>query len=187
MHPLIIFASGAGTNAAAIIAHFKKNGKAKVSLIVSNKADASVLEIAKKEEIPFLIVDRQTFNETLLTEQLSDYKPSLIILAGFLWKIPETLIHAFPGKIINIHPALLPGYGGKGMYGHHVHHAVIDANEKESGITIHYVNEAYDEGNIILQARCKVGENDGPDELAGRIHKLEHFYYPRAIEFLLDQ
>ena len=129
MHSLIIFASGAGTNAAAIIAHFKKNGKAKVSLIVSNKENAGVLEIAKKEEIPFLIIDKQTFNETLLVEQLNDHKPSLIILAGFLWKIPGALVRAFPDKIINIHPALLPGYGGKGMYGHHVHHAVITANE----------------------------------------------------------
>ena len=186
MHSLIIFASGAGTNAAAIIAHFKKNGKAKVSLIVSNKEDAGVLEIAKREEIPFLIINKQTFNETLLVEQLSDHKPSLIILAGFLWKIPGALVRAFPDKIINIHPALLPGYGGKGMYGHHVHHAVITANEKESGITIHYVNEAYDEGSVILQARCKVEKSDAPDDLAGRIHKLEHFYYPRAIEFLLD-
>ncbi len=187
MHSLIIFASGAGTNAAAIIAHFKKNGKAKVSLVVSNKADAGVLEIAKREEIPFLIVNRQTFHETLLVEQLNEYKPSLIVLAGFLWKIPETLVHAFPGKIINIHPALLPGYGGKGMYGHNVHHAVINAQEKESGITIHYVNEAYDEGSIIVQARCKVAENDSPDTLASRIHKLEHFYYPRSIEFLLEE
>ncbi len=186
MHSLIIFASGAGTNAAAIIAHFKKNGKAKVSLIVSNKEDAGVLEIAKREEIPFLIINKQTFNETLLIEQLSDHNPSLIILAGFLWKIPGALVRAFPDKIINIHPALLPGYGGKGMYGHHVHHAVITANEKESGITIHYVNEAYDEGSVILQARCKVEKSDAPDDLAGRIHKLEHFYYPRAIEFLLD-
>jgi phosphoribosylglycinamide formyltransferase-1 len=185
MHSLIIFASGTGTNASAIIEYFKKVGKAKVSLIVSNKADAGVLDIAKREEIPFLIIDRKTFHETLLLEQLSSYKPSLIVLAGFLWKIPDTLIHAFPGKIINIHPALLPYYGGKGMYGHNVHNAVITAKEKESGITIHYVNEHYDEGDIIIQARCKVEQNDSPDALAKRIHKLEHFYFPRTIEFLL--
>jgi len=187
MHSLIIFASGAGTNAAAIIAHFKSNGKAKVSLIVSNKADAGVLEIAKKEEIPFLIIDKQTFRETLLLEQLADYKPSLIILAGFLWKIPEAVVNAFPGRIINIHPALLPAYGGHGMYGQKVHDAVIAARENESGITIHYVNEAYDEGNIILQARCKVEKADTAAGLANRIHKLEHFYYPRAIEYLLGE
>jgi len=185
MHSLIIFASGTGTNAAAIIDHFNKNGKANVSLIVSNNADAGVLDIARKADIPFLIINKQTFRETLLIEQLGDYKPSLIVLAGFMWKVPEAMVHAFPGKIVNIHPALLPAYGGKGMYGHHVHHAVIAANESESGITIHYVNEAYDEGNIILQARCKVEENDSPGELSQRIHKLEHFYYPRVIEFLL--
>ncbi len=185
MHSLIIFASGAGTNAAAIIAYFQQSGKAKVSLIVSNKADAGVLQIAKREEIPFLIINKQTLHETMLIEQLSDIKPSLIVLAGFMWKVPAAMVHAFPGKIINIHPALLPGYGGKGMYGHHVHNAVVSAKEKESGITIHYVNEVYDDGNIILQARCPVGEQDSADELAARIHKLEHFYYPRAIEFLL--
>lgn len=186
MHSLIIFASGTGTNANAIIEYFKKNGKAKVSLIVSNKADAGVLDIARREEISFLIIDRKTFQETLLLEQLSSYKPSLIVLAGFLWKIPDALIHAFAGKIINIHPALLPSYGGKGMYGHNVHNAVIDAKEKESGITIHYVNEHYDEGDVIVQARCKVESTDGPNELAKRIHRLEHFYFPRAIEFLLN-
>ncbi len=186
MHSLIIFASGAGSNAAAIIAYFKQTGKAKVSLIVSNKADAGVLDIAKKEEIPFLIINKQTLNQTLIIEQLSDVKPFLVVLAGFMWKMPEAIVHAFPGKIINIHPALLPGYGGKGMYGHHVHHAVIAAREKESGITIHYVNEHYDEGNIILQARCPVQPGDSPDDLASRIHKLEHFYYPRTIEYLLN-
>ena len=185
MHSLVVFASGAGSNAAAIIDHFKKNGKARVSLIVSNKADAGVLDIAKREEIRFLIIDRKTFAETMLIEQINDHKPSLIILAGFLWKIPETLIHAFPGKIINIHPALLPNYGGKGMYGHHVHNAVIAAKDAESGITIHYVNEQYDEGNTILQARCAIATNYTPADLAANIHKLEHFYFPRAIEFLL--
>ena len=186
MHSLIIFASGTGTNAAAIIDYFRNNGKARVSLIVSNNAGAGVLEIARKEEIPFLIIDRKTMGETMIIEQMNDYKPSLIVLAGFLWKIPATILHAFAGKVINIHPALLPGYGGKGMYGHHVHDAVIGAGDPESGITIHYVNEVYDDGNIILQARCPVKPGDGPDDLALRIHKLEHYYYPRAIEFLLE-
>ncbi len=186
MHSIVIFASGTGTNAAAIIDHYKKNGKARVSLIVSNKADAGVLEIAKREEIPFLIVNKKTFHETMMLEQINDCKPSLIVLAGFLWKIPETLIHAYPGKIINIHPALLPAYGGKGMYGANVHNAVIDSGDAESGITIHYVNELYDEGGIILQARCKVEPNDTAAILAKRIHQLEHFYYPRVTEFLLS-
>lgn len=187
MHSLIIFASGRGSNAAAIIDYFSKNGKAKVSLIVSNKADAGVLDIAREAHIPFLLVNRQTIKETMLVDQLQEHKPSLIVLAGFLWKIPDTLVQAFPDRIVNIHPALLPNYGGKGMYGHHVHNAVLAAKEIESGITIHYVNEVYDSGNVILQARCRVHENDTPDELAGRIHKLEHFYYPRAIEYLLEE
>ena len=186
MQSLIIFASGTGTNADAIIQYFKGNGKAKVALIVSNKADAGVLDIARREEIPFLIIDKKTFNETLLVEQIADYKPSLIVLAGFLWKIPRALITQYPDRIINIHPALLPGYGGKGMYGARVHDAVIAAGDKESGISIHYVNEVYDDGGIILQARCAIAQGDSAHELAKRIHKLEHFYYPRAIEFLLD-
>lgn len=187
MHSLIIFASGKGSNAQAIIDYFKENKKARVSLIVSNKADAGVLDIARREHIPFLVVDKTTFRETLLIEQLLEHEPSLIVLAGFLWKIPDALIHAFPNKIVNIHPALLPSYGGKGMYGHNVHNAVIAAAEKESGITIHYVNEVYDSGNIIVQARCPVHGNDTADRLAARIHHLEHFYFPRSIEFLLDE
>ena len=187
MHSLIIFASGKGSNAQAIIDYFKENKKARVSLIVSNKADAGVLDIARREHIPFLVVDKTTLRETLLLEQLLEHEPSLIVLAGFLWKIPDALIHAFPNKIVNIHPALLPSYGGKGMYGHNVHNAVIAAAEKESGITIHYVNEVYDSGNIIVQARCPVHGNDTADRLAARIHHLEHFYFPRSIEFLLDE
>ncbi len=186
MHSLIIFASGKGSNAQAIIDYFKQNGKAKVSLIVSNKAEAGVLDIARNEHIPFLVVDKASFKETMLIEQLNEHKPSLIVLAGFLWKIPDTLVAAFPDKIINIHPALLPNYGGKGMYGHHVHNAVVAAKDAESGITIHYVNEVYDSGNIIVQARCKVYKGDTADSLAERIHYLEHFYFPRAIEFLLS-
>jgi phosphoribosylglycinamide formyltransferase-1 len=187
MHSIVIFASGKGSNANAIIQYFKRSGQAKVALIVSNKADAAVLDIARNEHIPFLIVDKQSIKETLLIDQLTECKPSLIVLAGFLWKIPDSLLHTFPGKIINIHPALLPLHGGKGMYGHHVHNAVLTGKEKESGITVHYVNEKYDDGNIILQARCTVQPNDTSDTLAGRIHALEHYYYPRTIEFLLTQ
>jgi phosphoribosylglycinamide formyltransferase 1 len=185
-HSLVVFASGTGTNARAIIDHFKAAGKAKVTLIVCNKPGAGVLKIAADEHIPTLIVDKAAFNDASFVAKLNGYDPSLIILAGFLWKIPEGVVKAFDGRIINIHPALLPAYGGKGMYGHHVHEAVIAAREPESGITIHYVNERYDEGNIIVQARCKVMAGDDARDLAGRIHKLEHFYYPRAIEFLLQ-
>lgn len=185
MKSIIIFASGGGSNAAAIIKHFKGSTAAKVSLIVSNNADAGVLEIAKEAGVPFLIITRKTFSELLIIEQLLEYKPSLIVLAGFLLKVPETILHAFPGILINIHPALLPSYGGKGMHGQHVHKAVIEGGEIESGITIHYVNEAYDEGNIIVQARCRVLATDTAMDLSKRVLKLEHFFLPRTIEFLL--
>jgi len=187
MHSLVLFASGKGSNAQAIIDYFREDPIAKVSLIVSNKADAGVLDIARKEHIPFLIVDRQSFSQTLLPDQIQACNPSLIILAGFLWKIPATLTDVFRGKIINIHPALLPEHGGKGMYGHHVHNAVLAAGKKETGITIHYVDEVYDSGDIILQARCKVLEGDTADTLAARIHELEHYFFPRTIEYLLKK
>lgn len=187
MDNLIIFASGAGTNAAAIINWFKANGKARVSLIVCNKPQAGVLKIAERENIPTLLIDKQSIQSDAFVTTLKSHNPTLIVLAGFLWKIPATMTTAFPDKIINIHPALLPKYGGKGMYGHHVHEAVIAADEQESGITIHYVNEAYDEGNTIVQAHCPVVAGDTPDSLAARIHQLEHYYFPRVIEFLLQQ
>ena len=187
MHSIIIFASGKGSNAQAIIDHNKKIKQARVALIVTNNINAGVLEIAEREHIPFLIINKQTINETLLIDQMEEVKPSLIVLAGFMWKIPEKIVHNFHNKIVNIHPALLPNYGGKGMYGEHVHTAVIAAKEKESGITIHYVNEVYDSGDIIMQARCSVHATDSTDTLAARIHQLEHFYFPRTIEFLLNQ
>lgn len=185
MQSLIIFASGKGSNAQAIIDHFKANGRARVSLIVCNKPGAGALDIAASEGIDSFIINKNEYTVPSFVEKLKSYNASLIVLAGFLWKIPDEVIQAFPDRIINIHPALLPGYGGKGMYGHHVHEAVLAANENESGITVHYVNEVYDSGQVILQARCVVHKNDSADELAKRIHGLEHFYYPRAIEYLL--
>jgi len=186
VHQLILFASGRGSNAQAIIDYFKENGKATVALIVSNKQDAGVLEIAKREHIPFLIINKKTFGEALLLDQLKGYNPSLLVLAGFLWKIPESIVTEFAGRIVNIHPALLPKYGGKGMYGHNVHNAVLANKDEQSGITIHAVNEDYDEGAILLQVHCPVLPGDTADTLASRIHELEHFYYPRSIHFLLD-
>lgn len=186
MHSLIVFASGTGTNTKAIIEYFKTNNKARVALIVTNKPEAGVIQIAKAENIPFVVVKKAEVDARAFMETLRQYHPSLIILAGYLWKVPDTVIQSFPQRIINIHPALLPAYGGKGMYGHYVHNAVISAKEPESGITIHYVNEVYDEGNIILQARCIVHHTDTAETLAVNIHKLEHFYLPRTIEFLLE-
>lgn len=185
MQSLVIFASGRGSNAQAIIDFFAGNDNVKVSLIVSNKQDAGVLDIAAKEGIPALVINKQEFAGEEFIKKLQDYNPTLIILAGFLWKIPQNMVGAFKDKIVNIHPALLPQYGGKGMYGHHVHNAVIAAGELESGITIHYVDEVYDNGSKILQAHCLV-KDDTADTLAGKIHKLEHFFYPRTIEYLLE-
>ena len=186
MHSLIIFASGAGSNAKAIIDYFKKTETAKVSLIVCNKVGAGVLDIAEQENIPVLLIDKEKIKAHGFVDQLLAEKPSLIVLAGFLWKIPEAIVQHFDNKIINIHPALLPKYGGKNMYGSNVHKAVIAAKEKESGITIHYVNEVYDEGKVIVQAHCNISTDDDVT-LAKKIHYLEHFYFPRTIEFLLSQ
>ena len=187
MHSLIIFASGRGSNAQAIFDYFKKNGGAKVSLIVSNKADAGVLDIAKNEHIPFLIIDKHTINEALLVKQLIDSNPSLIILAGFLWKVPDAVLNAFPGRIINIHPALLPKYGGKGMYGHHVHEAVIASGAKYSGATVHLVTPDTDVGPIILQGVVAVADTDTPESLAAKVLQIEHRILPQAIQLVLEQ
>jgi phosphoribosylglycinamide formyltransferase 1 len=180
---IAIFASGAGSNAQNIINHFRNHPFIKVGLIVCNKPTAGVLVIAEKEKIPFLLIEKERFfNGDAYIEELLKKRIGFIILAGFLWKIPLVLIRNYPGKIINIHPALLPKYGGKGMYGNHVHEAVIAAKEKESGITIHYVDELYDHGSTIFQAKCKVEETDTAEILAQKIHLLEHSYFPKIIE-----
>jgi len=181
------FASGAGSNAAKIIERFKNHPTIKVCLIVSNKKEAGVLNIAAENHIPTLIIEKeQFFRGDAYVEALQQHQISFIVLAGFLWKVPEKLIAAFPNKIINIHPALLPKYGGKGMYGHFVHEAVIEHKEKESGITIHYVNEQYDEGKHIFQASCTIDATDTPEQLAQKIHSLEHRHFPEQIELLLS-
>lgn len=184
MKNLVLFASGAGSNVQAIIDYFF--GKdVKIAAIVCNKEGAGVLQIAANHEIPVEMIDKQRFSNQAFLEKLQSYNADLLVLAGFLWKVPNTIVGAFPNKIVNIHPALLPNYGGKGMYGSKVHEAVINAQEKESGITIHWVNEHYDEGNIIVQARCTISKTDTAHSLAQNIHKLEHYFYPRTIEFIL--
>lgn len=185
MHNIILFASGKGSNIQAILDYFQNSITFNPVLIVSNKEDAGALDIAKANQIPYDIIDREKFKSVEFLEKINTLKPKLIILAGFLWKIPADFITTFPNKIINIHPALLPKYGGKGMYGMNVHQAVIEAQEKESGITIHYVNENYDEGNHICQAHCSITPDDTPTSLANKIHQLEHYFFPRTIEFLL--
>jgi len=187
MHSLILFASGRGSNVQAVIDYFSATQKAYVALIVCNNPEAEVLAIALDHNIPVQLIDRKSFKEDAFIETLKQYKPSLLVLAGFLWKVPESVVAAFSGSIINIHPALLPKYGGKGMYGANVHNAVIAAGEKESGITIHFVNEHYDEGATIIQAQCKLLPEDTAIHLAEKIHQLEHYFFPRTIEFLLEQ
>ncbi len=186
MKKICIFASGAGSNTQKIIDQFRRHPAIKITLIVCNNPQAGVLKIAEKENIPALIIEKEKFlRGDAYIKELKEKKIDLIVLAGFLWKVPDSLIKAFPGKIVNIHPALLPKYGGKGMYGQAVHEAVIAAKEKESGITIHYVDELYDHGKIIFQAKCPVRENDTAGSLAMRIHALEHEHYPQVIEKIL--
>ncbi len=187
MHQLILFASGRGSNVQAIIDHFAIQGKARVALIVCNNPQAGVLDIAARHDIPVQLIDKKMFRSEAFIAQLRSYDPALLVLAGFLWKVPEPVVQAFPGRMINVHPALLPKYGGKGMYGSHVHEAVVAAGDKESGITIHYVNEHYDEGATIVQAYCPVHDTDHAGSLAEKIHRLEHFFFPKTVEFLLNQ
>ena len=184
---IAIFASGAGSNARKIIEHFeKKDLPIKVSLIVCNVPGAGVIEIAKEKGIPTLLINKADFASTGYVESLHNSEIQFIVLAGFLWKVPEMLVKAYPKAIINIHPALLPKYGGKGMYGSRVHEAVIAAGEKESGITIHWVNEHYDEGAIIYQAICPIDAGETPETLAHKIHALEHAHFAPTIEQLLS-
>lgn len=183
MKNLAIFASGSGTNAENIINYFSNSQEIMVKLVLANREKAGVLERANRLQIPALFMPTNEIKAVdNLLELLRSHQIDYIILAGFMSLIPSELIRAFPNRILNIHPALLPNYGGKGMYGHHVHEAVIKNKETESGISIHYVNEQYDEGRIILQAHCPVFENDTAEHLANRIHKLEHRYYPQCIE-----
>jgi phosphoribosylglycinamide formyltransferase-1 len=180
---LAILASGTGTNAEEIIKHFKKHDKISVSMILSNNKNAYVLKRALKHRIPQFVFNRDAFyKEKLVDEVLRLNSIDFIVLAGFMWLIPERFVKSYPNKIVNIHPALLPKYGGKGMYGHHVHEAIVKNKEKESGITIHWVNEQYDDGAIIHQEKCAISPSDTPDDVANKVHQLEHEYYPKIIE-----
>jgi len=184
---IVIFASGSGSNTENLITHFAHNKSINIPLILSNKQDASVLERAKRLGVPSMSFTKTEFTETdIVLNLLKKNKIDFIILAGFLLKVPANLIAAYPNKIINIHPALLPKYGGKGMYGHHVHERVVANKEKESGITVHYVNEHYDEGNIIFQAKCEVLPTDTADDVAEKIHQLEYQHFPRIVEEIIQ-
>ncbi|MDO5979119.1 phosphoribosylglycinamide formyltransferase [Flavivirga spongiicola] len=186
MKRIVIFASGSGTNAENLIKFFHNSDNASVIQILTNNPHAKVLDRAKKLKVSAL-----SFNRIALTKKddvlniLKASQPDLIILAGFLWKFPESILKVFPNKVINVHPALLPKYGGKGMYGMYVHEAVVANNEIETGITIHYVNEHYDEGAIIFQAKCDVNASDTPEDVAEKIHELEMEHFPKVVEKLL--
>lgn len=185
MKNIAILASGEGTNAERIIRHFATHPVVKVAVVVTNKADAGVIRRAKSLEVAVEVLPASAFREGRATEILRQYNTDFVVLAGFLLRIPDDMLTAFPQRIVNIHPSLLPKYGGKGMYGSRVHEAVLSAGETESGITIHYINERYDEGGIILQAHCPVMPDDTPDSLATRVHQLEYEHYPKVVEKLL--
>ncbi len=183
---IAIFASGSGSNALKIIEYFAESKIVKVECLLSNNPSAFALERAINMGIDTMIFNRQQFYETFFIENfLQNRQINLVVLAGFLWLVPEKMVQKF--KIINIHPALLPQYGGKNMYGMKVHKAIIENKEPYSGITIHRVNEKYDDGEIIFQARCKINQTDTPESLAEKIHVLEHKYYPEVIEKILQE
>lgn len=186
MKRILIFASGSGSNAENIIDYFWKRPKLSVHFeIFTNNENAGVVDRARRLHIPCALITKEQFTDENVLKQLGE--SDLIVLAGFLWLIPDYIVKHYKDKIINIHPALLPSYGGKGMYGDKVHEAVVSNKEKQSGITIHYVNEKYDEGRILLQARCDVLENDTPETLAQKIHELEYTYYPIVVEQLITE
>ena len=178
-----IFASGSGSNAEEIFKHFQSHPSIEIVLLLSNNANAFALERAKRFDVPSKVFNRAIFRESEeVLAWLKEKKITHVVLAGFMWLVPAYLIKAFPGKIVNIHPALLPKFGGKGMYGMHVHEAVKATGEKETGITIHEVNEHYDEGKALFQAKCEVLPSDSPDQIAQKVHQLEYAHYPRVIE-----
>ena len=179
---IAILASGSGSNAENIIRYFRNNKDICFPVIISNREDAYIHERAKNLGIPSCVFKKADFENGKVLDFLKEQQISFIVLAGFLLKIPDNLLQAYPDRIINIHPALLPKFGGKGMYGSHVHEAVVAAKEKESGITIHYVNENYDEGQIIFQAKCEVLPTDTPDDVAEKVHALEYMFYPEIIK-----
>ncbi|MBP9790018.1 MAG: phosphoribosylglycinamide formyltransferase [Bacteroidia bacterium] len=188
MKRLAIFASGSGTNAENISLHFSGNPNISVEVIITNNPEAGVIQRAKKLNIPFEVVTRKEFSDsTKVVKLLEDYKIDVIVLAGFLLLVPVALIEDYKDRIINIHPALLPLFGGKGFYGANVHQKVIETKSLISGITIHHVNEFFDDGEIIFQAACHIAKDDTPESLAEKIHDLEKMYFPVVIEKFVQQ
>lgn len=187
MKKIAIFASGSGSNAENIASYYKNNNKAQVELILTNNPKAGVIDRAKKLNIPCIVFTKEQFDSSdAIIDIFKSHNIDFIVLAGFLWLFPAKIIRFYPKRIVNIHPALLPKYGGKGMYGEKVHNAVLDNGEKETGITIHYVNKNYDEGDIIFQAICNVDPADTTESLSQKVHELEYKYYPQIIGFLIE-
>ncbi|MES2545240.1 MAG: phosphoribosylglycinamide formyltransferase [Bacteroidota bacterium] len=186
MKKIVVFASGSGTNAENIIEYFNEKNSASVVAVFSNNENAKVLERAKKWNVPTVVFTKEELGSGIVLRKLQSFQPDLIVLAGFLLKFPQNIIEAYPNQIINIHPALLPKYGGKGMYGIKVHQSILDNKELETGISIHYVNEHYDEGNIIFQKNVTIDFCKSPEEIAEKVHELEQKYFPEVIERLLD-
>ncbi|WP_026461778.1 phosphoribosylglycinamide formyltransferase [Adhaeribacter aquaticus] len=184
---VVIFASGSGSNAQRLMEYFDNHASIRIVALFSNNPEAFALERARKFNIPAQVFTREAFRNGTVLEQVKTFNPDLVVLAGFLWLVPAHFIAAYPNKIINIHPALLPKFGGKGMHGHFVHEAVLQQKEKESGITIHYVNEYYDQGAAIYQHVCPVELEDTPELLAKRVLALEHEHLPRVVEMLLQE
>lgn len=185
MKKIVIFASGSGSNAEKIILHFKNNRFVNVVAIATNNLHAKVLDVAKIHSIETIVFNKNGLHDGFVLDKINTIKPDLIVLAGFLLKFPENIIKAYPNKVINIHPALLPKYGGKGMYGTHVHQAIFDNKETETGITIHYVNENYDEGDYIFQKISSIIDCKNPEEIAKKVLELEHKHFPLVIEKLI--
>jgi phosphoribosylglycinamide formyltransferase-1 len=181
MKKIVLFASGAGSNAENIIRYFANSRELEFPFVISNRSDALVHERVRKLNIPSYVFTKSEFESGKVLGFLREQSVDLLVLAGFLLKVPENMVKAYPDRIVNIHPALLPKFGGKGMYGSHVHEAVVSSGEKESGITIHYVNENYDEGRVIFQAKCPVFPTDTPDDVAAKIHALEYEHFPRVV------
>ena len=186
MKKILLFASGTGSNVENIIQYFKNYPNIRIVGVFSNNPNATVLDKAKKYNVTSLIFNKEELSEGFVLDKISELKPDLIVLAGFLWKFPEHIIAEYPNKIINIHPALLPKYGGKGMYGMKVHQTVLNNQDKETGITIHYVNEHYDEGEFIFQQKVTIEDCASAEEIAAKIHELEHKHFPEVIERLLN-
>jgi phosphoribosylglycinamide formyltransferase-1 len=186
MKKILLFASGTGSNVDNIIQYFKNHHGITVVGVFTNNPKAKVLDVAKKYNIPTLVFSKEELSGGFVSDKIAKLEPDLIVLAGFLWKFPEHIIAQYPNKVINIHPALLPKYGGKGMYGMKVHQTVLDNKEKETGITIHYVNEHYDEGEFIFQYKVNIEGCKTPEEIVEKVHELEHTHFPKIINDLLS-